>query len=82
MQLHEAVTILKQIRKQLREVTSNLNDSITLIESESLGKIKSDVELKAEELEVEVMGLREELRDIKEILGMDLEKKNPDKKYV
>ena len=76
--LYEAVDRLEHIRDSLREVTANLHDSIQVIEGEPLGKIKSEAELKADDLEVEVMRLREELRLIKELLGSNLEKKKPD----
>ena len=80
--LYETVDRLEHIRNELREVTANLRDSIQVIEGEPLDKIKSEAELKAEDLEVEVMRLRKELRVIKEILGTNLENKNPDEKTL
>ena len=80
--LHDAVNRLEQIREELMEITDNLHDSIVAIEDESLAKIKSDVKLRAENLDDEVMQLREELKVIKELLGLNLEKKKPDEKYV
>jgi len=79
-QFCDVLVKLEQIRDGLREVTANLRDSILVFEVEPLGKIKSDVELKAEDLEAEVMRLREELRGVRELLGANLEKKNPDEK--
>jgi len=82
LQFCEVLVKLEQIRDGLREVTANLRNSILVIEVEPLGKIKSDAELKAEDLEAEVMRLREELRSIRELLGANLERKNPGEKMV
>lgn len=80
--LNAALDKLEHIRDELREVTANLHDSIQVIEGEPLGKIKSEAELKAEDLEVEVLRLREELRVIRELLGSNLENKKPDEKTL
>jgi len=79
-QFCDVLVKLEQIRDGLREVTANLRDSILVIEVEPLGKIQSDAELEAEDLEAEVMRLREELRGIRELLGFSLQRKNPDEK--
>jgi cell shape-determining protein MreC len=73
----EVLARLEQIQEGLREVKANLHDSIIVIESESFEKLKFDAELKAENLELEVKQLREELSSIRKLLGANLGEKKP-----
>jgi cell shape-determining protein MreC len=71
----ESLVKLKLIQLELREVVANLHEKIEIIESEPLQKIRLDVESKANSLEAEVKRLREDIKAIKDLLGINLEKK-------
>jgi len=75
--IDETVAMLRRIQEGLREVAENLHESIEIIESNPMHKLRLDAEFKATNLEAEVKRLREELKAIKDLLGTNLEKKKP-----
>jgi hypothetical protein len=68
----ESLVKLKLIQLELREVVANLHEKIEIIKSEPLQKIRLDAESKAKSLEAEVKRLREDLKAIKDLLGINL----------
>ncbi len=79
LSLPQVFTKLEHIQDDLREITANLHESIEVIESNPLQKVWLDAEVKAVSLEEEVKRLREDLKEIKELLGFNLEKKKAQK---
>ena len=77
LSMDESISRLKQIQEGLREVLDSLHDSIEVIESDPLQKLRVNAESKAIDLEAEVKRLREDLKAIKDLLGANSEKKKP-----
>jgi hypothetical protein len=78
--LEEAIVRLRQIQVDLKRVSENLHEKLSLLDSEplltsSLEKFKNDVASRACELEIEVKRLRADLKTVKDLLGENLEKK-------
>lgn len=81
LSINELACKLKQIEKGLRRNLSNLHEQLSVIESKSelLGRLtifKKDMEMQANDLEADVKQLREEIKSIKELLGMNLKRQN------
>jgi Skp family chaperone for outer membrane proteins len=80
--VEEAITRLKEIQAGFKIAAVNLHEKIELFSTEhqfqdGLENLKRDVETRASDLETEVKRLRNDLKTIKELLGANLEKKNP-----
>ena len=79
--LEEVAVRLRGIEGSLRENLENLHEQVLVIQSkpELLSQLKifrSDMENKANSLEADVNKLREEVKKIKELLGVNLKKQN------
>jgi|APIni6443716594_1056825.scaffolds.fasta_scaffold1571178_2 hypothetical protein len=73
---------LREIEDDLRENLENLHQKISVIESKPelssrLELFRSDMETKAITLDADVKKLRDELKTIKDLLGLNLTKQNP-----
>jgi uncharacterized phage infection (PIP) family protein YhgE len=73
---------LWEIQLGLKQNLANLQQKIETLESEPklstiLENAKKDAESRASNLEGEIKQLREELNDIKDLLGSNIEKKEP-----
>jgi predicted nucleic acid-binding Zn-ribbon protein len=72
---------LKQIEKDLKRNLSNLHRQLAEIESKRelfsrLTIFEKNMEVQASDLEAEVKRLREDIKTIKELLGVNLKNKN------
>ena len=79
--LEEAVAKLQEIQLGLKQNLTWLHEKLATLDSGStvqfnLTNIQRDAEMRASGLETEVKALREELRSIRELLGLNSEKKN------
>ena len=77
--MEELICRLREIQVGLKSSLADLQQKLASFDSEPdvqrLENAKRDAEAKASSLEEEVKRLREELRDAKDFLGSDLEKK-------
>lgn len=79
--LGKAAARLREIEDSLRENLENLHKQLSVIESKpdllnSLELFRSDMENKAITLEADVKKLRDDVKTIKEFLGLNLKKQN------
>jgi hypothetical protein len=82
LSIKELACHLKQIEKGLKRNLSKLHELLSVIESkrellDRLTIFKKDMEVQASTLEVDVKRLREDIKSIKELLGVNLKKQNP-----
>jgi DNA repair exonuclease SbcCD ATPase subunit len=78
LKIQETINRLRQIRKDLKQNLSSLHEQLEVLDSKSdlenrFATLKKDAEVRARDLEAEVEQLREELRSIKALLGIDLQ---------
>ncbi len=81
LSIESNVAKLKQIQLDLKQLVTNLHHKIEMLNSEpefysGINKLKSDFESKASYLDHEVKRLRQDLQEIKEILGHNLQTSN------
>jgi hypothetical protein len=73
----ELVSKLRKIQSGLRQNLANLHQDLATLdwrpEFSSIQSLKKDAEARAINLEAEVKELQEELRAIRELLGLDIE---------
>jgi hypothetical protein len=82
--LEESIAKLKEIQLCIKQNLSNLNKTLEMLDTKSdlhynLDNLKKDVESRASDLEAEVNRLREDLKSIRELLGLNLEQQNSGK---
>jgi hypothetical protein len=75
---------LEEIQLGFRQNLSNLHQTLELLDSRpelqnSLERFRKDAQTRASELEAEVKRLREDLKFIRELLGLNLDKYNSGK---
>jgi hypothetical protein len=78
----EAFAKLKLIQQGLATVMANLHDNIQALDDDpdvqdSLEKLQKNTESRAKDLETEVKRLRTDVKTIKDLLGDNIEKKDP-----
>jgi LPS O-antigen subunit length determinant protein (WzzB/FepE family) len=74
--IEETIARLKEIQAGLKEALLNLHEKIGLLSSEphfqdGIDDLKRDAEIRVSDLESEIKQLRNDLKTIKEILGLD-----------
>lgn len=79
--LAKAATRLKEIEEDFEENLENLHKQLLVIESKPellkrLELFRSDMEIKASTLEVDIKKLRDDVNTIKDLLGLNLKKQN------
>jgi hypothetical protein len=79
--LAKAATRLKEIEEDFEENLENLHKQLSVIESKPellkrLELFRSDMEIKASTLEVDIKKLRDDVNTIKDLLGLNLKKQN------
>jgi predicted nucleic acid-binding Zn-ribbon protein len=84
LSIEDQITKLKEIQSGLRQNLSHLRCEIERLESKpelqsSIENLRKDSEIRAIALETEVKRLREDLRSIRAVLGLNLEGNNSSK---
>ncbi len=82
--IRESIVKLKEIQLGLKKNLNKLHQAIKLLDSKpelqnSIEDLKTDAEIRANNLEAEVERLREDLKSIRELLDSNLEKRNSGK---
>lgn len=82
LSIKELACHIKQIEKGLKRNLSKLHERLSVMESkrdllDRLTIFKKDREKQASSLEADVKRLRQDIKTIKEFLGMNLKKQNP-----
>ena len=80
--LQDSIAKLRQIQLGLKQNVANLHGPLNVLDSKpelqnSLDCLKKNIETRASDLEAEVKQLREELKAMKDLLGLNLEKRSP-----
>jgi hypothetical protein len=77
----ELINELERIRDAFRENLDNLRSKLAFLDAQpelqtTLQDYRKDADEKANSLEAEVTRLREELKSVRDLLGLNLEKRN------
>ena len=82
--IQELINKLEEIQLGLRQNLSNLHQKVELIDSKSdpqnsFESLKENAQTRASDLELEVKQLREDIKSIRELLGLNLDRNNSSK---
>ncbi len=82
--LEELIDKLKKIQLGLKQDLNNLHEKLEILDSNPdlqniIDNLKKDIDSRASNLEIDIERLREDLKNMRELLGLNLEKQNSGK---
>jgi hypothetical protein len=82
--LEELIDKLKKIQLGLKQDLNNLHEKLEIFDSNPdlqniIDNLKKDIDSRASNLEIDIERLREDLKNMRELLGLNLEKQNSGK---